>query len=208
VVPATAALLLLAVPPGGQPGARPGDTVLLTGQGLGGVSQVQVSGGALAGPQQLPAVQVPGGGVTFTMPADAPPPAGPALPAGILTVTAQVTGDNGAILDSNSVPLAAVPVLTNTAPLTAKLSGGSATVTVTCSPPVQALQTTALVVGDTIVAGSAGAAGSAPRSSLSFTLTGFLADTYVVRLRVDGQDSLPVVPGQTSFDPNQRLELS
>ena len=101
-----------------------------------------------------------------------------------------------------------MPVLTNTAPLTAKLSGGSATVTVTCSPPVQALQTTALVVGDKIVTGSAGTAGSAPRSSLPFTLTGFTAGTYVVRLRVDGQDSLPVIPGQTSFDPNQSLVLS
>jgi hypothetical protein len=181
---------------------------MLTGLGLGAVSQVQVSGGALAGPQQLPAVQVPGGGVTFTMPPDAAPPAGPAFPAGILAVTAQVTGDNGAVLDSNSVPLAAVPVLASSAPLTAKLSGGSATVTMPCSPPVQALQTTALVVGDTIVAGPTGAAGSAPSSSLSFTLTGFPAGTYVVRLRVDGQDSLPVVPGQTSFDPNQSLVLS
>jgi hypothetical protein len=208
VVPATAALLLLAVPPGGQPGVRPGDTVMLTGRGLGGVSQVQVSGGALAGPRQLPAVQAPGGGVTFTMPADAAAPAGPALPAGILAVTAQVMGDNGAVLGSNSVPLAAVPVLTNTEPLTAKLNGGSAAVTVTCSPPVQALQSTALVVGDTIVAGSAGAAGSVPRSSLSFTLTGFMTGTYVVRLRVDGQDSLPVVPGQSSFDPSQSLVLS
>jgi hypothetical protein len=208
VVPATAALLLLAVPPGGQPGARPGDKVTLTGQGLGAVSQVQVSGGALASPQQLPVVQAPDGAVSFTMPPDAKPPAGPALPAGILAVTAQVTGDNGAILGGNSVPLAAVPVLTNTAPLTAKLSGGSATVTVTCSPPVQALQTTALVVGDKIVTGSAGTAGSAPRSSLPFTLTGFTAGTYVVRLRVDGQDSLPVIPGQTSFDPNQSLVLS
>jgi len=208
VVPATGGLIVLAAPPGGQSGARPGDTVTLTGQGLGVVSQVQVSGGALSAPVQLPAVQLPGGAVTFTMPADSPAPAGPALPAGILAVTAQVTGDGGAVLGSNSVPLAAVPVLTNAAPLSARLSGGSATVTVTCSPPVQPLQSIALVVGDSIVAGSPGAAGSVPRTSLPFTLTGFTAGTYVVRLRVDGQDSMPVVPGQTSFDPNQSLVLS
>jgi hypothetical protein len=208
VVPSTPGLLLLAAPPAGQPGARPGDTVTLTGQGLGGMSQIQVSGGALTGPRQFPAVQGSDGTVTFTMPADAPPPAGPALPAGILAVTAQVTGDNGAVLNSNSVPLAAVPALISTAPLTATLSGGSATVTVTCSPPVQALQSTALVVGDSIVAGSPGAAGSTPRTSLSFTLNGFTGGTYVVRLRVDGQDSTPIVPGQTAFDPNQSLVLS
>ena len=47
-----------------------------------------------------------------------------------------------------------------------------------------------------------------PATSLSFTLQGFTAGSYVVRLRVDGQDSIPVVAGQTSFDPNQRLVLS
>lgn len=208
VVPSTAGLLQLATPPAGQPGARPGDTVTLAGQGLGAVTQIQVSGGALSAPVQLPAVQAPGGAVTFTMPADAAAPPSPALPAGILAVTAQVTGDNDAVLDSNSVPLAAIPVLTNTAPLTAKLSGGSATVTVTCSPPVQPLQTTALLLGNQIVAGPVGAAGSAPSTSLSFSLTGFTAGSYVVRLRVDGQDSMPVVPGQTGFDPNQSLVLS
>ena len=43
---------------------------------------------------------------------------------------------------------------------------------------------------------------------LSFALQGFTAGSYVVRLRVDGQDSIPVVAGQTSFDPNQSLVLS
>jgi hypothetical protein len=201
-------LLQLAVAPAGQPGARPGDTVTLTGQGLGAVTQIQMSGGALSGPRQLPAVQLPGGAITFTMPADAAAPAGPALPAGILAVTAQVTGDNDAVVDSNSVPLPAIPVLTSKKPLTAKLSSGSATVTVTCSPPVQPLQTTALLLGSQIVTGSVGAAGSAPRTSLSFSLTGFTTGTYIVRLRIDGQDSVPVVPGQTGFDPNQSLVLS
>jgi len=205
---ATAGLLTLAAPPAGQSGARPGDTVLLTGRGLGAVAQVQVSGGALAAPRTLPAAQAGSGAVSFTMPPDAAAPDGPALPAGILTVTAQVTGANGAVLGSNSVPLAAVPLLTSKAPLTAKLSGGSATVRVPCSPPVLPRQTVALVAGDAIVAGDTGAAGSRPRRSVDFTLTGIAAGTYVIRLRVDGQDSMPVLPGQTTFDPAQTLVLS
>ena len=71
-----------------------------------------------------------------------------------------------------------------------------------------ARQTVALVADDQIVAGTPGAAGSEPRTSLSFTLQGFTAGSYVVRLRVDGQDSIPVVADETGFDPNQRLVLS
>ena len=182
-------------PPNAQPGARPGDTVTLTGQRLAGVSQVRVSGGALSGPQLLSVATATDGAVTVQMPTASP------LPAGIVAITAQVTAADGDALPSNAVPLALVPVLTGPAPLAGTLAGGSVTIQVTCSPPVAALQTVALVVGSQIVAGAAGAAGSQPRTSLAFTLQGFTAGSYVVRLRVDGQDSLPVIAGQTSFDP-------
>ena len=189
-------------PPNAQPGARPGDTVTLTGQRLAGVSQVRVSGGALSGPQLLSVATATDGAVTVQMPTASP------LPAGIVAITAQVTAADGDALPSNAVPLALVPVLTGPAPLAGTLAGGSVTIQVTCSPPVAALQTVALVVGSQIVAGATGAAGSQPRTSLAFTLQGFTAGSYVVRLRVDGQDSLPVIAGQTSFDPGQSLVLS
>jgi len=192
----------LASPPNGQPGARPGDVVTLTGQNLSGVAQVQVSGGALSGPQLLPASVTPGGAATFQLPADSP------LPAGSVAVTALADIGDGGTLASNAVPLALVPVITNGKPLTGKLAGGSVTIELTCSPAVVALQTVALVVGNQVVAGAPGAAGSTPRASLSFTLLGFTAGSYVLRLRVDGQDSIPVVAGQTSLDPSQSLVLS
>jgi hypothetical protein len=194
--------LQLAAPPGGQPGARPGDTVTLIGQGLGGVSQVQVSGDALSGPQLLTAVTAPDGSLTVQLPADTP------LPAGIVAVTALVTAADGSTLASNASPLALVPVITNDGPIAGTLDNGSVTLEITCAPPVGARQTVALVVGDQIVAGATGEAGSEPRTSLSFTLRGFTAGSYVVRLRVNGQDSIPVVAGQASFDPSQRLVLS
>jgi len=200
-----APVLRQAAPPNGQPGARPGDLVTLTGQGLSAVSQVQVSGGALTSPQLLaatPAAPAGGGAITFQIPAAAP------LPAGILAVTALVTAADGAQLTSNAVPVVLVPVITNGAPITATLATGSVTIEVTCAPPVTAPQTVALVVGEQIVAGAPAAPGSEPRTSLSFTLQGFTAGTYVLRLRVDGQDSIPVLPGQRTFDPAQRLVLS
>ena len=168
----------------------------LTGQRLAGVSQVRVSGGALSRARSCcrsprrPAVRL-----TVQMPTDPP------LPAGVVAVTAQVTVADGNTLASNAVPLVLVPVITSTAPLAATLSGGSATIEVSCSPPVLASQTVALVLGAQIVAGTAGRPRSEPRTSLSFTLQGFTAGSYVLRLRVDGQDSIPVVAGRPASTP-------
>ena len=78
-----APFLQAASPPNGQPGARPGDAVTLIGQRLAGVSQVQVSGGALSGPQLLPVAAATGRAVTVQMPTDPP------LPAGVIAVTAR-----------------------------------------------------------------------------------------------------------------------
>ena len=136
------------------------------------------------------------------LPADAP------LPAGVLAVTALLPSDAGDLLAGNAVPLLTAPMITNGAPLTATLVGGSATVQVDCAPPVFAGQTVALLLNDQVVAGATAAAGTAPRESLSFTLQGIADESYLLRLRVDGQDSLPVLPGGTSFDPNARLVLS
>jgi Pvc16 N-terminal domain len=197
----TAPFIQAALPPGGRPGARPGDTITLTGRGLGGVTQVQVSCPALDGPQLLTPAAVADQAVTVQL------PAGPPLPAGIAAVSAQLTAADGSTLASNSVPLALVPVLTNTAPLSAKLTNGAAIVQVTCAPPVLATQTVQLVLNEQLVAGPP-AAGPEPRSSLSFALQGFTAGSYLVRLRVDGQDSIPVLAGLTSYDPNQRLVLA
>jgi hypothetical protein len=184
----------LVAPPLGQPGARPGDTVVLTGQGLGGVTQVQLSGAALAAPVVLDVSAVSDQSVSVTISA-APP-----LPASMVAVTALTAGADGSVA-SNAVPLQLMPVLTNTAPLTGKLVDGSVTLVVDCSPPVVGGQSVALVVGSRIVPGAAGVSGR----SLSFTLSGFAAGSYVVRLRVDGQDSFPLAARRPDFDPARDL---
>ena len=199
--PRVAPFIQAVLHPGGLPGARPGDAITLTGRGLAGVTQVQVSGGALGGPRLLAATATSDQAVAVQLPADAP------LPAGIAAVSAPLTAADGSTLPSNSVPLALVPVLTNTAPLSATLTDGAATVQVPCSPPILATQAVQLVLNEQLVAGPP-ATGTEPRSSLSFALEGFTAGSYVLRLRVDGQDSIPMVAGQTSYDPNQSLVLS
>ena len=84
-----------------------------------------------------------------------------------------------------------------------------------CSPAVQPQQTIALIVGAQLVTL---APVLAPSDQLTFSLQGFKAGTYLLRLRIDSVDSIPVStpaasangtqPAPMQFDPNQQLVLS
>jgi hypothetical protein len=207
--------LLLAVPPNQQPAARPGDVLTLTGHRLGAITAVQVSH-PLGG---LPVTLEPLSRTSSELTVRLPDP--PVLPAGVATVTAtfdaptdQAAGTETAT--SNAVPVALAPQLVSNAPLTVKLAqGGPTPLTVNCSPSVQPRQTIALVVGTHVVPSAPVQAAS---SQLSFSLRGFTTGTYLLRVRVDQTDSIPVAslpaPGNASqpapmqFDPNQRLVLT
>lgn len=206
VIPQLAPVLDFAGAPTGDPGVRPGEQVTVWGSNLGAVTSVVISGGAIAAPTDLD-YQVSESSLVITIPANPP------LPAGTATVTAQVDiGSGSPPLVSNAIPVWLVPVLTSPLPLQAQLANGSATVTVNCSPAVEAGQTTALIVGEQVFAGDTGAAGSSARTQLQFRLTGLTPDTYPVRLEVDGQRSLPFAPPEAgqppAFDPQQTLVVS
>ena len=202
----------LAVPPNGQPAARHGDTVVLLGRHLGEVTNLRLAGIRLGEPVFVP----PASATPTRLTLEVPPPA--SLPAGPVTVAALFDDGGGTMLAGNEAPLAIAPTLLPGAGLKAKLDGkGAATVTVRCEPPVVPGQTVALVVGDRVVPVPAGAPDSAPRSKLAFKLSGFDPGGYTVRLRVDGQDSIPLdLPpvaepppgGELGFDPKQRLVLT
>ena len=187
------------LPPNGLPAARPGDPVRLVGKNLGGVSAVQVSGARLSAPQTLAVSDVGDTGVTVTVPGS-----GTLLPAGIVLLTPIATGIEA---PGNTVSLALAPTLViKKPPLKAKLTNGAAAVTVGCSPPVLPGQPVALIVGDRIVAGTTP---TAPTSNLSFQLSGFTPLSYLLRLRVDDTDSIPIdVTDPLTFDPNQSLVLT
>ena len=112
--------------------------------------------------------------------------------------------------------MALAPRLVSDAPLTAELAqNGPTTVTVNCSPEVQPQQTIALIVGSQLVSAAQLAEAS---SQLSFGLRGFTAGTYLLRVRIDQADSIPVTtkpppadpgaPPSRQFDPNQKLVLT
>jgi hypothetical protein len=208
--------LQLAVPPNRQPAAQPGDVLTLTGNQLGAIGAVQVSHPLAAQPLTLRPLTQTATALTVRLPDPAQ------LPAGMATVSAtfDATMDSGngsgpVTLSSNAVPVALAPKLVSNAPLRVQLAQGAPTpLTVNCSPAVQPQQTIALVVGSRLVSS---APVQAATSQLNFSLRGFTAGTYLLRVRIDQTDSIPVVgppvpgnanqPAPLRFDPNQQLML-
>ena len=210
----------LVVPPNRQPAAQPGDVLTLMGSYLSAITAVQISHPLAEQPLALAPLSVTASEVTVQLPDP------PALPAGIATVAATfdalldqtVTAGAGPVtVTSNAAPVAFAPTLVSNAPLKAKLAGSGATaLTVNCSPAVQPQQTIALVVGSQLVSSEPLQAAS---SRLTFGLQGFTAGTYLLRLRIDSVDSIPVAspppapgnanqPAPMQFDPSQQLVLS
>jgi len=209
--------LQLAVPPNRQPAAQPGDVLTLTGSQLAAVTEVQVSHPLAAQPVTLQPLSVTASELTVQLPKPAQ------LPAGIATVTAtfdalqdQASGSGAVTLSSNAVPVALAPQLVSDAPLSVKLAqSGPTPLTVTCSPAVQPQQTIALIVGSQLVPSEPVPAAT---SQLSFSLQGFTTGSYLLRIRIDQTDSIPVSglltpsnpnqPTPMQFDPNQYLGLT
>ncbi|MET0309937.1 MAG: DUF4255 domain-containing protein [Sphingomonas sp.] len=115
-------------------------------------------------------------------------------------------------MSSNALPLALAPRIT-VAPLTA--ATGNVTLTVRCEPRLHPDQRVLLIFGDRQVKPDTidTPADLTKSSTLDFTVPQVVdAGSYVVRLRVDGVDSIPVIltgtPPLPSFDPAQTLVVS
>lgn len=187
---------------GPQPAAQPGGVVTLMGRNLGAVTSVRVLGLRIPAPINLAPTSVADTAVSVQIPTP------PTLPAGTASVAALVDDSTGNPLISNEVPIALAPTIVSKAALKAKLTNGSATLQVSCAPAVQPGQTVALIVGERLVAGQIGAAGTPARTKLPFSLSGFTAGTYTLRLRVDGTDSIPVAAPLTPANVDKAVPMS
>lgn len=195
-------MLQMVAAPGSQPAAKPGDAVTLLGRNLGAVIGVRVSAPALAAPVELQPTSATASELSVAI------PSAPSLPAGMASVSALMDDGSGNQIVSNAVPLMLAPTIVSEAALKAKLSNGAATLQVSCAPAVHAEQTVSLVVGDRLIPGETGAVGTPARSKPQFTLSGFTAGTYMLRLRVDGVDSVPVVEAATPVNPDEPAPIS
>lgn len=111
---------------------------------------------------------------------------------------------------SNEIAFSLAPRITVSS---ANVGAGAVDVTVTCAPRLAAAQRALLVFGDRQVEPTTitTPADASQPTTLLFKLTGLSAGSYLVRLRVDGIDSIPVVYGGTppvaAFDPAQKVTV-
>lgn len=110
---------------------------------------------------------------------------------------------------SNTLPLRLAPHLTDIAPDPAAPDGsGNVTLQLTSSPQVLPEQRAMMLIGDREVPAEAH---SAQTDTLSFIVSDAVPGEYVVRLRIDGVDSFPVIQtpgGLLEFDPDQKVTIS
>jgi hypothetical protein len=215
VVTGPAPVLTAVLPLDGAPSARLGGRVRLRGTGLGSaVSAVRFSSARLPAPVELPAEPSGTGEPTVLLPSGdtgADLPAEAVWAPGMFTVAVVTALPDRPRWVSNEVPLGLAPVIT-VAPTAAP--PGDLTLTVSCLPRLRDGQRVTVLFGDGQVPPTAidtPADPGAP-STVTAQLTGVAGGSYLVRLRVDGVDSHPVVllgtPARPEFDPAQQVVVA
>lgn len=192
------------------PGVRLGEDLSLTGAHLaGGAVQVVFRGPLGIGrfaPKALPLVS--DGEIVASLPGPNEPignAAQSAWPAGIYTAQVIVSQVDEPDRPSSELPFALAPSITAVSPLAAV--GPDVTVNVACAPDVRPDQRVSLFLGDREVPAPAHPAQTA---TLPFAVTGLKAGSYLVRLRVDGVDSIPIdlTAAKPQFAADQTLVIS
>ncbi len=183
--------------PNSKPAAELGDTLTLSGSNLDGTAfTVQLRHALLPDPLELPPLP----GATFDtlkieLPDTTDDPQVPAnWPAGIYTLSIRVQRPGLPPWSSNAQPFALAPQITLTAPAGGTAPQGNVTVELESIPQVRATQRATLLFGDREIPLDALSTPGDPTapSTLTFQVDNALPGPYVLRLRVDGVDSIPV----------------
>jgi len=188
--------------PNGQASALLGDTLTITGNHLDGDKvSVQFSNRRLADPIVIAAAK----GGTDTQISVKVPNDPVKWPAGVYTLAAIVSRKGEPDHTTNELAFPLAPQITN-APIKAKRSKNDATLTLTCSPEVRPEQQASLLLGSQEVKPDPL---PGQTNSLSFTIRNAIAGDYLVRLRIDGVDSLLVDRSgpQPKFDDKQKVKI-
>lgn len=190
--------------------ARLGDELEIQGHHLGGMSvSVQFTHSELPAPVEIePLTSSTENKLIVPLPNDVAAQA--QWVAGIYSVAViiqKAVGENERV--SNALPLRLAPHLTDIVPDPAAPDGsGNVTLQLTSSPQVLPEQRAMMLIGDREVPAEAH---PAQTDTLSFIVSEAVAGEYVVRLRINGVDSFPVIQtpgGLLEFDPDQKVTIS
>jgi hypothetical protein len=207
-------LLEEVLPPNSQPGARLGEDLILNGKNLNSQGLL-VRFSSLRLNDYIEIEPLQGGNanqikVHLGDQIEDPGALAKWVP-GFYTVSLVIRRPDTPAWTSNEVPFALEPKVTispNTAP------EGDLALTVTCTPRIREGQRIVLLFGESQVpvqTVSTPADESLP-TTLDFALFSVKKGSYLVRLRIDGADSLPVIltgtPPGLEFDPSQKVTIT
>jgi hypothetical protein len=109
---------------------------------------------------------------------------------------------------TNQVPMSLSPIVLDITPNPAARDGsGNVTLTLTCAPQVLPEQQARLLLGERAIQAEPHPAAAA---TLDFVITDAPVGEFVVRLRLDGVDSLPILLTESGpiFDPDQKVTIT
>jgi hypothetical protein len=201
-------------PPRSQPAARLGEDIVMLGEQLTTAdATVRFISSRLTQPIELaPASGTKPGELLVHLPST--PEDTSALSRwapGFYTVALVVNKAGVPAMATNELAFALAPQITVTPTSTA---AGTVNLTLTCAPRIVTGQRVLLLLGDRQIAPDSmtSPTDASQPTTLAFTIAGVAAGGYVVRLRVDGVDSIPVVysgtPPVPSFDPLQKVTVA
>ena len=200
-------------PPFNQSSARLGDDIVLDGENLqtSGLS-IRFSSSLLSAPVELaPSPGGASGSVTIHLPSLIEQPTGISTWApGFYVIDGVVRQPNLPVWATNSVAMSLAPTIA-VSPLSA--APGDISLTITCTPRLHDGQIVLLLFGSQQIAPDTITTPADPTkpSVIAFTVPAVTAGTYVVRLRVDGVDSIPIAPGKppsAGFDSTQKVVVA
>jgi hypothetical protein len=185
------------------PGAQLNDEIAILGRNFsGGGARVRLKHPLVAAPLELQPTQMDDQTIIVRLPGAAA--AGATWPAGFYTTSVIVSPAGERDRLSNQLVFSLAPAIT-IAPTAA--AAGDITMTVTASPQIRKEQSVSLLFGDQQIQHDALTAAT---NTMTFDLKDVKAGNYVVRLRVDGVDSVPVdrVSQIPKFADGQTLKVT
>ena len=212
-VPSGPASLDDVTPPFLQSSARLGDDVAIDGENLGNSAlSIRFTGAAETSPIELPLMAgTSAGSFQVHLPSLTEDATGISKwSPGFYLVAGVVRQPDLPVWSTNSVAMSLAPVITV---FPASATAGTINLTITCKPRLRDQQTVLLLLGGQQVVPQSISTPADPTqpSTITFAVPGVVAGTYVVRLRVDGVDSIPIVqgkPASAGFDATQKVTVT